>query len=227
MNELEAIDLEIKLIELFGRIDLGTGALSNMTDGGEGISGNISHFKGKTYEEIYGVKKAKLLKEQKRNIFLGEGNPMYGVEPKNKGKTYLEFFGEKKSNEIKLKLSEYRTRKIYQYSLFGDFIKEWDSVLAVVGELGICKSSLHNCLSENNISNSANGYQWKYFKSYKIESIKKSKIEKYDLKGILIDSYYTLTEAANSVNSSVSNLSTKFSNKKECIFKNYKFIKIK
>lgn len=227
MNELEAINLEIKLIELFGRIDLGTGTLSNMTDGGEGMSGNISPLKGKTYEEIHGVEKAKLLKEEKRKMFLGKKNPMYGVEPKSKGKTYLEYFGEEKSIKIKLKLSEYHTRKIYQYTLFGVFMKEWDSVLDAVGELNICKSSLHNCLSENNISMSAGGFQWKYFKTNTIKSIKSKNIEKYDLNGNLIDSYFTLTEAAKSIDSSVSNLSSKFSGNNECLFKNYKFIKIK
>ena len=39
INEAEAFESEIALIELFGRLDNGTGCLRNITDGGDGISG--------------------------------------------------------------------------------------------------------------------------------------------------------------------------------------------
>lgn len=39
LNETEAFESEIALIELFGRKDLGTGCLRNRTNGGEGVSG--------------------------------------------------------------------------------------------------------------------------------------------------------------------------------------------
>ena len=41
MNEADAFQLEMLLIHLFGRIDVGTGCLRNMTDGGEGTTGKI------------------------------------------------------------------------------------------------------------------------------------------------------------------------------------------
>ena len=41
LTETEAFALEITLISLFGRIDLGTGCLRNLTNGGEGASGCI------------------------------------------------------------------------------------------------------------------------------------------------------------------------------------------
>jgi len=40
-SEAKAFESEMALIDLFGRKDLGTGCLRNLTDGGEGASGNI------------------------------------------------------------------------------------------------------------------------------------------------------------------------------------------
>ena len=41
MLETDALDLEIKLIAKYGRKDIGTGILRNMTNGGEGSSGYV------------------------------------------------------------------------------------------------------------------------------------------------------------------------------------------
>jgi hypothetical protein len=41
LNEEKSFELETKLIKEIGRLDLGTGPLVNMTDGGEGSSGKI------------------------------------------------------------------------------------------------------------------------------------------------------------------------------------------
>ena len=84
ISENEAYQLEGELIRKIGRIDIKTGPLTNLNDGGFGGKSNPSletRFKygtpnrGKTYEEIYGIEKSNELKLKRiesnktRNIF--------------------------------------------------------------------------------------------------------------------------------------------------------------
>lgn len=41
LSEKDALILETELIETYGRLDLGTGTLKNLTNGGEGASGSL------------------------------------------------------------------------------------------------------------------------------------------------------------------------------------------
>ena len=110
LTEEEAFKHEIYMIDVFGRKDLGTGILHNMTDGGEGIS-NPSEETRKKMSEVHKGKPAtngflgkshtketrdkiskshtgkKLSKEHRDNLSkskTGENHPMYGREHSQK-----------------------------------------------------------------------------------------------------------------------------------------------
>jgi hypothetical protein len=96
-NEVDAFQHEIYMIAVFGRKDLGTGILHNMTDGGEGsanLSENVKKIisqthKGKILSEItkskisktrlkIGIKMSDELKMHFSKLYIGKGNPNYG-----------------------------------------------------------------------------------------------------------------------------------------------------
>lgn len=58
-NKQEALEYEVSLIQKYGRRNLGTGPLANMTDGGEGMRNSANHWsKGHTKLTHPGLKKA-------------------------------------------------------------------------------------------------------------------------------------------------------------------------
>lgn len=72
LSEFEAFNLEKKLIKQYGRKDLGTGILRNMTDGGDGVSGKIVSEQAKKSISIAKTKWHQI------NDISGINNPMYG-----------------------------------------------------------------------------------------------------------------------------------------------------
>lgn len=74
----EACLIEKYLITFYGRRDLGTGSLVNMTDGGEGTN---NYIKTKEVRENH----SKLLKEK----YKGENNPFYGKKHSEEVKKYI------------------------------------------------------------------------------------------------------------------------------------------
>jgi hypothetical protein len=80
LTEEEAFNLEKYCIALYGRVDLNTGILRNLTDGGEGASG------ARRSQET-----RRKLSEANQGKFAGEANP---------------FWGKKHSEETKRRLSE-------------------------------------------------------------------------------------------------------------------------
>jgi hypothetical protein len=113
ITEQEAFKHEIYMIDVFGRKDLGTGILRNMTNGGEGVAG-YSHTE-ETKILISDLKKGKkLTEEHKKNV----GDSLRGKKKKplsdeTKKKLSLSLKGRKCwnkgklfSDEVKRKMSE-------------------------------------------------------------------------------------------------------------------------
>lgn len=95
----------------------------------------------------------------------------------------------------KPKKIDIKNKKVYQYSLSGEFIREYDSYLIAQKELG--KSGLGTAISLGRIFA---GFQWKLEKFDKIEQIKPKsqarKVGQYDINGNLIKIYNTVEECS-------------------------------
>lgn len=117
LTEPEAFSLEIYCIQMYGRIDLGTGILRNRTDGGEGTSGVV--VSDETRRKMSDMRRG-----EKHYLWgkRGELSPLWGKPRSEETKRKMSearqgekhpLWGKKHSEETKRKMSETRTGKIF------------------------------------------------------------------------------------------------------------------
>lgn len=102
-SEQAAFDKEVRLIALYGRRDLGTGSLYNMTDGGDGISGLI-----RTAEHKARISVAHLGKIQKPHTAEAKAKISAAVKqrsPETQAKIIAGNRGQKRSDECRARMS--------------------------------------------------------------------------------------------------------------------------
>lgn len=113
---------------------------------------------------------------------------------KVKGKT----IPQERKDRISKTVSEIQLVPIYQYTIDGNFIREWKGIAVAKKELKISGTGISAC---SNLKNkTAGGFIWRKFKVDKIEGInpnwKLVKLFKYDLNWNLIKVYDSIQEAA-------------------------------
>ncbi len=154
----EAAQKEIEFIKLYGKVSQG-GTLCNISDGGNG---------GYLGEEI---------NQKRRKSLIG-----HIVNQETKDKIRNKAIGRKVSVETKAKMSEThrknktgswikvkghengRAFKVYQYSLDGEFIKEWDCAKYAIDFYNFPRAAITECIKGR--LQSYGGYIWKKEKSY-------------------------------------------------------------
>lgn len=116
------------------------------------------------------------------------------------------------------KTESLKNRKVYQYTLSGEFVKEYDSYLIAQKELN--KQGLAAAIKLNRVFAE---FQWKLEKFDKIDSVeirnKARKVGQYDLNGNLIKVYNTVTECRKDFSGCRNVLSGKYKTSGGFIFK--------
>ena len=172
LTESRAKSLEIDLIRHYKNL----GISYNITDGGEGTCGWIpsketrrkisSSLKGRVIPKEVRVKISKTLKGRpisKEHIDIIKKTHTGKLVSKETRQKLREInLGKKHSNETKRKIGLLSAKPILQFSLNGEFIREWESASEAARALNKSSSSITQCCNKRANYNTAYGYKWEY-----------------------------------------------------------------
>lgn len=152
---------EIEFIRLYGRKNLGTGTLVNLTDGGEG---NLNVVRSEEWRRNISMKaKGRKLSQEliDRMVKARAWYPGHSQETRDKISKAQK--GRKKSPEHLQKLYAGQivanSKHILQYDINGNFIKEWRSAVEVYREININACAIRACV--RGIANHAGHFVWR------------------------------------------------------------------
>lgn len=151
--EIDAFELEKKLIHVIGRRDLKKGPLTNLTDGGEGIVGLIKTEEHRKKLSISSLGK-KMSKEAKEKI----SKSLIGKRGRNTGNKHSEET-KKQISETKKGTLSWNAISVLQLTKEGELIKEWVSATAAAKELGLSQGNIWTVI--NGGRNTCGGYKWR------------------------------------------------------------------
>lgn len=134
--------LEIGLIKYYKE----HGISYNITDGGDGYLGNKIHLGKKASDET-----RLKMSITRRGKYAGNNNPMYGRHETSP--TYGKFGKEHPASKV-----------VYQYDVFGNFIKKWCCISDVTRELGIMVTNITAVCKGKKFT--SGGYRWSYSYPY-------------------------------------------------------------
>lgn len=108
----------------------------------------------RTYEQI---------RKEYMDICKGKNHPLYG---RKQSKKQIE-------NARKGKY-----KKVYQYTLNGEYIKEWESAQHIAVELNTHASNISSCCNKKYRLQTVKGYRWEYTKCEKLPSLTRKRLIK-------------------------------------------------
>lgn len=147
---------EIEFISLYGRIDLKSGILANMTDGGEGTRNII------------------ISEENRKRRSIAKKGIKKSIESINKQKETMRQRGYKVSKETIEKMKNTKAIPVLQFSLNGLFIKKWESNAIAANTLNIKRYSIASAANvKNTKSFTSNNFIWVYEKDWLNKNLEK------------------------------------------------------
>lgn len=153
---LQACEKEKEFILLYGRRDLGTGPLINLTEGGDGRFGHIVSEETRKKMSV-SIKKAMANVVQSKEQRIATGNTLRRL---NKDPEFIKKRIEgirRSAHKIAAKLS----KKVVQLTMEDEVIKVWDSAHQIKRETGYDRGLISKCC--HGVCKQGYGYKWKYF----------------------------------------------------------------